>query len=220
MTELIAPGGRSFSRSRSAAELDFIANGAFKLRYRRIHMLKSPLDIAIYMHLISELRPMTVIEIGSHRGASALWFADMIRMNGEQARVVSIDLEIPPRAKDPRVTFLQGDATKLQEALSDDLLATLPHPWLVTEDSAHLYDTTRGVLEFFHPRLRAGDYVVVEDGDVGDLDKPFRIAPGPNEAVHELLTKHPGQYEIDAELCDFFGYNVTSNPNGYLRRIA
>jgi cephalosporin hydroxylase len=42
---------------------------------------------------------------------------------------------------------------------------------------------------------------------------------GPNRAVAEFLARRPERFRIDAELCDFYGRNVTWSPNGWLRRI-
>jgi cephalosporin hydroxylase len=91
---------------------------------------------------------------------------------------------------------------------------------LVIEDSAHSYETSRAALEFFHHQVVAGDYLVVEDGVVRFLHgKAYReYGDGPLRAVASFLEAHGEDYEIDRGLCDFFGPNVTWNPNGYLRR--
>jgi len=72
------------------------------------------------------------------------------------------------------------------------MLDQLPHPWLVIEDSAHVYETTHAVLEFFHPRLEAGDYIVVEDGVVKFLPDPYyrTFQDGPNRALEDFLAAH------------------------------
>lgn len=219
MSQLVAPGGRSFSPGQPFEDLSPYFQAGFKLKYRGVPMQKTPFDIAIYMHLFSKARPKTVIEVGSNYGGSALFFADMMRRSGPDARVISVDVNLPKRVRDPRVTFLQGDALNLAATLTPELLAACPRPWLISEDCAHIEATTRGVLDFFHPMLRAGEYLVVEDGVVEEAKDDKHVEQGPNQALHAFLTAHPGDYEIDAELCDFFGYNVTANPNGYLRRV-
>ncbi len=65
MTELIAPGGRTFKRSRGPEELRHLFQPSFKTRYRGAPVLKNALDLVIYMQLIEKLRPRSVIEIGS-----------------------------------------------------------------------------------------------------------------------------------------------------------
>jgi len=59
----------------------------------------------------------------------------------------------------------------------------------------------------------------VEDGVVSQLFGAFsRYNDGPNRAVAQFLERYPEAYDIDTELCDFYGHNVTFNPNGWLRR--
>jgi cephalosporin hydroxylase len=45
-----------------------------------------------------------------------------------------------------------------------------------------------------------------------------RYANGPARAIAEFLAARGGDYEIDERYCDQSGFNVTENPNGYLRR--
>ena len=69
------------------------------------------------------------------------------------------------------------------------------------------------------PHLQRGEYLLVEDGICDSIDNQDRYDGGPNKAVAEFFAEHPEVYELDATYCDFFGYNVTWNPNGYLRRL-
>lgn len=192
-------------------KVGFASFGTF---YRDLHIYKDALDLMLYMQLLERLKPSTVIEIGSKSGGSALWFADMISAAGRQAHIVSIDLE-PPAIVDRRISFLKGDALNLGASLTHDILGSLPRPWLVTEDSAHTYETSRSVLDFFDHRLLPGEFMVVEDGLAGEL----YYKSGPNLAVAAFLAASGVRYQIDARLCDFFGYNGTINPNGWLMRI-
>src|SRR5205823_2568041 len=102
-----------------------------------------------------------------------------------------------------------------------NVLAPLQHPWLVVEDSAHLFEVTLAVLEFFDAHLDRDDYIVVEDGVVAFLPGEIyrRYEQGPNRAVEQFLLRNSDAYEIDRSLCDFYGYNATYNPNGWLRRV-
>jgi cephalosporin hydroxylase len=196
-----------------------IQSGVLRTTYHKRAFLKSPFDVVLYLHLLDRLRPRTVIEIGSKHGASALWFADVLSALGVDGRVISVDLEPPVDLADSRILFLRGNAASLEKVLSDEMLAALPRPWLVTEDSAHTFSVCLAALEFFDKHLKPGDYIVIEDGIVNDLPgetyKSFR--DGPNRAVATFLSERD-DYMIDAELCDHFGYNVTYNPNGWLRR--
>jgi cephalosporin hydroxylase len=156
---------RDFKSGLPKDVLDNIQRGTLRYTYRGLPMLKDPFDLAIYLQLIGRLRPRTVIEVGSAAGGSAMWFADMLTAHGIEGEVVSVDRK-PPQLADARVRFLRGDAIDLRASLQPDFFASLRHPLLVTEDSAHTLETTLAVLRFFDPYLAIGDYLVVEDGIV------------------------------------------------------
>lgn len=213
--------GRPFKSALDARTLSEVQNGVLRTRYRGRRMLKSPFDLVLYIQLLERLRPRTIVEIGSREGGSALWFADTTAAMGHPARVISIDLELPASAMGAQVEFRAGDANDLALAITPEELSTLPHPWLITEDSAHTRETCLAALAFFDPWLSVGDYIVIEDGIVSDMAGPqyARFADGPNRAVAEFLRSNANRYEIDASLCDFFGHNVTYSPNGWLKRV-
>lgn len=213
---------REFRSSIPTEALSALQEGSLRYTYRGVAFRKNPLDIALYTRLLFELQPKTIIEIGALRGGSALWFADCLTSYGIDGHVYSIDKRPDSEVRDPRLTFLEGDALVLEEALSADLMRSLGRPLLVVEDSAHRYETTLSVLTFFDDHLLKGDYIVIEDGIVNDLPEArYReYEDGPNRAVRSFLEQRPGVYKIDATYCDFFGYNYTFNPNGYLKRLV
>jgi cephalosporin hydroxylase len=198
-----------------------IQRGTLMTRYRGLAFLKSPFDVVLYLQLLQQLRPGSVIEIGTYEGGSALWFADMMTTIGLAPCVISIDNGERATFDDSRIKFLRGDALRLDEVLSPDLLAALPRPFLVVEDSAHLYETSLAVLEFFDPHLHTGDYIIIEDGVIAFLPDPVyrSLNRGPNRALDTFLRVRQDSYAIDRSLCDFYGCNVTYNPNGWLRRL-
>jgi cephalosporin hydroxylase len=199
--------------------LSTVQGGVFKTQYRGRAFLKSPFDVVLYLQLLQQLRPRTVVEIGAYQGGSLLWFADTLGALGMQPRLFSVDLQ-PPQLDDPRITVLTGDASALANTLDPQLVASFERPLLVIDDSAHLYETTLAVLAFFHPILKPGDYIVIEDGVVDQFheEQYRRYENGPNRAVASFLERHGDEYAVDRDLCDFYGTNVTYSPNGWLRR--
>jgi cephalosporin hydroxylase len=120
------------------------------------------------------------------------------------------------------VEWLQCDVTDLGAVLRPERLASLTHPWLIVEDTAHTVETSLAALEFFHPWLQGGDYIVVEDGIVTDLagadpGSYRQYDDGPGRAVQTFIQRYPERYGIDTTLTDHYGHNVTWNTNGYLR---
>lgn len=189
-----------------------IQQGTMAYSYRGVPMLKNPFDLALYPLLLERAQPRTLIEIGSHRGGSAMWFADQ----RPGMRVISVDLQ-PPAVEHPNVQFLQGDATRLGDVLE---MQALERPLLVVEDSNHIAATTAAVLDFFDRWLRPGEFIVIEDGILTAMRAADSYGGGPLRAIHEFLARTGGRYEIDRTLCDWFGTNVTWNVDGYLRRVS
>ena len=193
-----------------------IQQGTMAYQYRGLPLLKNPFDLAIYPLLLARLQPRTLIEIGTHDGGSALWFADQ----APEMRVYSIDLHAPTDVSHPSVTFLEGDARDLGIALPPSLMESIARPLLVVEDSSHFAGTTAAVLDFFDRWLRPGEYIVVEDGILTAMRVAESYEGGPLRAIHEFMARTNGRYEIDRTLCDYFGTNVTWNVDGYLRRVS
>lgn len=193
-----------------------IQQGTMAYRYRGVPMLKNPFDLALYLLLLERARPKTLIEIGSHRGGSALWFADQ----QPEMHVISIDLEPPSDISHPSIRFLRGDARHLDNILTTTVMQSIERPLLVVEDSNHFAGTTAAVLDFFDRWLESGEYIVIEDGILTAMRVADSYDGGPLRAIHEFLARSNGRYEIDRTLCDYFGTNVTWNVDGYLRRVS
>ncbi len=205
------------------AVLTRIQEATWVTRHKGHLCIKSPFDFALYMQLLDRLRPATIFEIGANQGGSALWFADMMQVYGQPGHVVSLDLPEVIAAmpfSDPRISFLAGDACNLAATLTPALLATLPRPWLVVEDSGHIFATSTGVLEFFDPLMASGEYIVVEDASLSYFVKPmYRVfEDGPLRAIAAFLARRGADYEVDRSLNDFYGPNVTWHCEGWLRR--
>jgi cephalosporin hydroxylase len=200
--------------------LDSIQRGHLNYTYKGIPTLKNPFDWALYPMLLWEVRPQTIIEVGSNRGGSALWLADTMHAFRLPVQVHSIDLNPVTDLAAPDVTFHRGDATRLDDILSPEFMHQLPRPLLVIEDADHQRDTSLAVLSFFHQWLQPGEYIIIEDGIVTELGLAESFGGGPQVALAAFLDKHAGYYDIDARYCDFFGKNVTYAVNGFLRRRA
>jgi cephalosporin hydroxylase len=215
--------GPSFSPSPPAEVLSGVESGMLRYSYRDRALLKSPFDLALYLYLLGKLRPLTIIEVGTLEGGSALWFADMLTVLGIEGRVVTLARRERQTPADPRITVLTADVLDLGSALPEPFLRTLPRPWLVIEDSAHTFDVSLAVLSFFDGKLASGDYLVIEDGSLRGLsgEQVRRNLDGPSRAIEAFLSTRGGDYEMDRELCDLYSFNGTNiPPNGWLRRKA
>jgi cephalosporin hydroxylase len=193
-----------------------LQRGHLSYQYKGISTLKCPFDLALYSMLIWNVKPGTIVEIGSNAGGSAIWLADQIRCMNLDAEIQSFDLN-PPRVRDPLVHFRQGDAEKLANCFPYHEIERLPRPLLVIEDSSHQKVTSLAVLDYFAPLMRSGEYIVVEDGIVTSLGRADKFGGGPIAAISEFLSRN-SDWEVDRYYCDFYGRNVTWNVSGYLRK--
>ncbi len=209
---------RSFRTAFAPGFLADYQKGSLAYAYRGVRCLKSPIDIAIYLRAIWELKPKTIIEIGTHSGGSAMLLADIARMYELDARVCSIDLEPPTKVSPAHVTFLKGDVCDLAPVFAAHGLNDAPHPWFVTEDSAHTYRACRAALDLLSDKMATGDLLVMEDGVLDELGLTERYDGGPNRAVAEFMAERPGVFEVRTDLCDMFGTNATYAPNAYLQK--
>lgn len=196
-----------------------IQRGTMQYSWRGVLCNKNPFDFALYPMLLWKEKPKTIIEIGSKEGGSALWLAQISNAFNIRSQIVSIDINQRAKVKHHQITFIQGDGRDLGAVLSDAFIASLPRPFLVIEDADHHYLTTKAVLAFMDRHLAIGEYLLVEDGNSVSFGTHERYDGGPSRAVAEFLADSPGRYEVDRHYCDFFGPNVTWNPNGYLKRV-
>jgi cephalosporin hydroxylase len=200
--------------------------------YAGVPLQKFPEDLRVYEHLLWLSRADAVIELGTSHGASALWFRDRLRTNhaygriGRIPKVVTVDID-QAHARDAighadpgHQGIVMIEADLLDPDLPQRVAAALPPDatCLVSEDSAHVYETTRAALDGFHPFVGDGGFFVVEDGCV-DVEE-LRLTPTWPRGVlpaleHWLATPAGGAFEVrrDLEL-----YGVTCHPSGFLQR--
>jgi cephalosporin hydroxylase len=198
--------------------VDSIQHGSFQYRYKGIQMLKDPFDLALYSLLIGRERPRTIIEIGTYKGGGAMWLADQLMIYGIDGMVHSLDIKPVELPATPRITLHTGNARNLDAVFPADWIAAQPRPLLVIDDGDHSPTSVLCVLEYFANHMRSGEYLVVEDGSVGDLGVAKLLDGGPVVAIHECIARG-GPFEIDRSYCDFYGPNMTWNVDGYLRRV-
>lgn len=193
-----------------------IEAGTLAYRYRGIRCVKNPIDLAIMSRLLWDVKPRTIIEVGTMDGGSALWMYDQMKSYGVPCSVHSVDLSPPVMVlQNDGVYFRRGDARDLGATFSWDFMSGCQRPLMMVEDADHRAATTAAVLEFFDCWSRPGEYVVVEDGDAEDY-YPGAFGGGPRVAIESFLKARSSDYEVDRRYCDMFG--LTFFPEGYIRR--
>lgn len=171
---------------------------------------KTPFDLWIYQEIIYETMPDYIIETGTGKGGSALFFASILDLI-QKGEVITIDIEKKCTLSHPKITSLIGDV--LCEEIKQKIIALCSGKRvLVSLDSAHDKEHVLKELEFFSQIVQKGDYIVVEDTNInGNPVMPF-CGQGPMEAVNQFLASH-SNFQIDEEREKF---HLTFNPRGYL----
>lgn len=183
-------------------------NGKAGVSWRGVPLRKDPWDMSLYPMIIWELKPRTIIELGTASGASALWMADIISAFHLDTRIISADIDTTQRkAQDSRVEFVQFDMFKIDHEPFPVDLSDLPHPWMVIEDS---HANIAPLLEHFDRYTTRGDYLIVED----------TLNPKLHAQLEKFMEKHGNRYRVDTHYVDNFGYNNTWNWNGFLTCVG
>ncbi len=203
-----------FSRKKTFS-LDGVDSGHHKVTYKGVPCIKCPFDYVIYQMIIQEVKPDLIIEIGTNKGGSTLYLADLLELQGKGV-IHSIDItdQSPQIVKDhPRISlFHQG----WEEY---DLVLTSVFPSiLVIEDASHEYKNTLGAITKFSEKVSLNSYLIVEDGVIDDLGLKKEYNGGPVKAIEEFL-KSNQSFVIDSKWIDFFGPSATFNTKGYLKRV-
>ena len=176
---------------------------------------KLPLDLWIFQEIIYESRPDLIIESGTFRGGSALYFASLLDILGN-GTIVTIDIEAcDERRAHPRIIYLTGSS--LDPAVVDHVhhLASTADSTMVVLDSEHSADHVLVELDCYASLVSPGQYLVVEDTNVNGNPVAGDFGPGPREALEKWLPDHP-EFAVDYSREKLL---FTFNPGGWLRRV-
>lgn len=194
-----------------------IERGTAEYRYRSARCTKNPIDMAIIASLLWDVKPRTIIEVGSFEGGSALWMRDLMRSYGVACEVHSVDPN-PVKVAWPldSLFFHCGNGRDLSATFSPGFMREQPHPLFMIEDADHRPETTAAVLWFFDRYSRPGEYIVVEDTEAEKF-YPGQYGGGPAAAIEAFLVAKNMDYAVDERYTEMFG--LTFNPGGYIRRV-
>lgn len=178
-------------------------------------ILKCPLDMWIYQELFFELQPDVLIECGSFKGGSALFYANLFDLIGK-GHVVSIDVaRYQALPEHPRITYVTGSSTdpKIAESISHAIGAN--KRVVVVLDSDHSMDHVLAEMRTYASFVSPGSFMIVEDSNINGHPARPDFGPGPMEAINLFLEEND-QFVIDRTKEKFF---MTQNPSGYLKKI-
>lgn len=173
------------------------------------------LDLWVIQETIAEVKPALLIETGTNRGGSSLFFAHLFDLMGKGS-VITMDIAKMHELSHPRITYLIGSSTaaNLVDA-AKQRAAAADGPVMVILDSDHSQTHVRRELDCYAPLVTPGSYCLVQDGVIDTLPMFRSARPGPLAALLDFM-KTATDFEIDEERSSRF--LVTHHPKGWLRR--
>ena len=159
-----------------------INRGKNEPTWRGVRVVKYPTDLLLYSEVIFANKPDFIIETGTRFGGSALFFADMLDINGK-GRVISIDIDPIERLSHPRITYLLGPSTDVG-ILNTVQKMVKGSTVMVVLDSDHSRRHVKRELSHYGKIVTKGQYMVAEDCYTKTANKY-----GPGEAVDWYLQK-------------------------------
>lgn len=182
-------------------------HGPPEIRWFGVTCQKCPMDLWIYQEILNELRPAVVIEGGTQQGGSALFLAHMMDIIGYGA-IVTIDRDASDdRPKHKRINYVTGDTLDMSTVAKVARITDELTPKLLILDDGHSCDHVFNELGLYMKLIKPGDYVIVEDTDLG----------GPFWGLKEWMNQNPGRLEHDPIRERLM---LTQNPMGYYRCVA
>jgi len=191
-----------------------------KTKWLGIDSLQFPSDNWVVQEIIFETKPDYVIETGTFRGGTALFFATILEKVNEGGKVITVDID--PQIDEvshiklfkERVEVIKGDSVspEIMDAISKKVKGRRV---LVFLDSLHKKDHVLKELTLYSKFVSINSYIIVADTslDIYGLEPGF--GPGPMEAVKEFLITHEN-FKIDHSREKFL---ATFFPSGFLKRI-
>ena len=176
-------------------------------KWKDLTLMKDPMTLSIYLQLLQDVKPKTILEFGTYEGGSSLWMKDMAKSLGFECEIHTFDIDENKvkLTQDDDINFYCLDNYDIKKFVVDNknLLSNLESPILVVEDS---HENVMELLTEIDQFLSKDDYLIVED----------TIDEQKYQQMLEFLEND--KYEVDTYYCDFWGYNNTRNFNSFLRK--
>ena len=177
-------------------------------KWKGLTLMKDPMSLSVYMMMLQEIKPKTILEFGTYDGGSALWMSDMMKSLDYPCDIHTFDINarkvnLPPNSG---VTFHQLDNYKIKNFMTQkrNLFEEMKSPILVIEDS---HENVNELIRTIDPFLNSGDYVVIEDTIEVKIYK---------ETIDKGMSKM--KYVLDTFYCDFWGHNNSCNVNSIFKK--
>lgn len=189
--------------------MKIIKNSKWKnLKWKSLTLMKDPMSLSIYLQLLQDIKPKTILEFGTYEGGSALWLSDMTKSLNYKCKIYTFDInEKNVKIKNNKdIIFYKLDNYLIKDFIkkNEKIFLNMKKPVLVIEDS---HENFFELISEIDKYLSKGDYLIIED----TLYEPKHIE------MYNFLENN--KYLIDTKYCDFWGLNNSWNINSFLKKI-
>lgn len=175
------------------------------------------LDLWVTQEAISEVRPSLLIECGTNRGGSSLFYAHLFDLLGH-GRVITIDIERLHTLDHPRIDYIEGSSTDPEVvALVRAAVEQSEGAVMVILDSDHSEAHVAAELKAYADFVTPGSLLHVQDGIIDKLTIMRHERPGPLPAIQRFVEAN-ADFTCDRERSEKF--LITHHPMGWLRRTG
>jgi len=192
------------------------------LHFLNVEIYKNPLDLWVMQQIIFEEQPDFVIETGTFKGGSALYWAYTLNALGlKHSRVLTVDIGRYCQAASTHPLWKQYVEFYLGDSTDPHLVSRIAErvrgkKTLVTLDSDHSMVHVLKELRMYGPLVSRGSYLVVEDTHIDGVPTYPDQGLGPFTAVRRFLAEGGSrEFEVDETREALL---MTFNPGGWLRR--
>ena len=180
-------------------------------KWKGLTLMKDPMTLSIYMMMLQDLKPKTILEFGTYDGGTALWMEDTLKSLSIKCDIHTFDInqERIKLPEDSKITCHELDNNKIDEFIDQkrNFFEGLEGPILMIEDS---HTNAAGLVKSMDQFLKIGDYLVIED----TLSKPKY-----DETILSGNGINTKIYKVDTHYCDLWGLNNTWNVNSIFKKI-
>ena len=188
---------------------DHMVSGKKMPKWMGIDVVKYPTDLILYQEVLFKNKPDFLVETGTHKGGSALFFANMFDLIGH-GQVISVDIKDHDPPKHQRITYIGGRATASDTLKQIKEMVDGKSVMVVLDSNHHRSHVKRELIKYGEIATK-GQYLVVEDTNYRQIGK----REGPDEAVEWYLPRTK-KFRVEHPEKQFM---LTLSPGGWLRRI-
>lgn len=185
-----------------------------------VQCAQNPCDSWVMQEMISEIKPDFIVETGTFKGGSTLFYATVLEKVNKNGKVITVDIEPDIEKAEKFNSFKERVEVIIGDSVSPEVTGLIGEKvkgrtTLVTLDSLHTKEHVLKELQRYAPFVSIGSYIVVQDTNINGHPVRNVHDAGPWEAVEEFL-KTNKNFEIDHSKEKFL---TTHYPSGFLKRV-